>query len=88
MVELGGAGKTGAHVPHDPAEKLGPDLHVCSLELVPGKKRGRSSSGPSKLKCAMLPSHSSLVCSCALCWWAAGDSRIPAGGNGAAKDFK
>lgn len=46
MVELGGAGKTGPHVPHDPAEKLGPGLRVRILELVPGKKRGKSSSGP------------------------------------------
>lgn len=41
MVELGGAGRTGPHIPHDPAEELGPDLHVRSLKLVPGKKRGK-----------------------------------------------
>lgn len=41
ILELGGAGRTGPHIPHDPAEELGPDLHVRSLKLVPGKKRGK-----------------------------------------------
>ncbi|XP_034860143.1 uncharacterized protein LOC118010071 [Mirounga leonina] len=64
-VELGGAGKTGPRVPHGPPEELGPDLHVHSFKLVPGKQRGKNSSGPSECECVVLPSYSSYVFICA-----------------------
>lgn len=75
MVELGGAGETGLHVPHDPAEELGPDLHVRSFTLVPGKQRGKNSSGPREYECVMHPSHSSYIFICAARRHCAGGSR-------------
>lgn len=52
------------------------------------RKGGKVVRGQVNLSAPCSFPHSSSVCIGAVCRRAAGDSRIPAGGDGAAKDFK
>lgn len=54
----------------DPAEELGPALHVGNLKLMLGRKKEQNFPRPSECKWGVLPFHSScaFICAVAACW--------------------